>query len=164
MQIIMVGAKEPVTGEGQLWRVVEGDPGYLLLVDVPDGKALDGSSWGSGADLWTGRQVFPGDLGSPTGAGALLVVSQEPVEGAEQDFNDWMDQEHVPGLGSVPGVLAARRYEAISGTPRYSAVYHAESPDVLTSDAWKKAGGTEWSARMRGRTQGRVRIVAVPAS
>lgn len=164
MQIIQVGATEPIAGEGQLWRVVEGEAGYLLLVDVPDGRSLDTSSWQAGADLWTGRQVYPGDLASPTGAGALLVVSQEPVEGAEQDFNEWMDKEHVPGLGGVPGVLAARRYEAISGTPRYSAVYHAASLDVLTSDAWKQAGSTEWSQRMRGRTRGRVRIVAVPAS
>lgn len=164
MQIILVGAGAPIAGEGQLWRAVEGEPAYRLLVDVPDGRPLDTASWRAGEGLWTGRQVYPGDLGSPEGAAALLAVCQEPIEGAEQEFNDWMDKEHVPGLGSVPGVLAARRYEAVSGTPRFFAVYHVASQDVLTSDAWKAAGSTEWTQRMRGCTRGRARAVFVPAS
>lgn len=161
MQIILVASGSPLAGEGQLWRAVEGEPAYRLLVDVPDGRPLDTPAWPA-ADIWVGRQVFPGDVASPSGAAALLAVCQEPVQGAEREFNDWMDKEHVPGLGSVPGVLAARRYEAVTGTPRYFAVYHLASRDVLDKDEWKRAGNTEWTRRMRAYTRGRVRAVFVP--
>ena len=163
MQIILVGSSSPVAGPGQLWRAVEGEPAYRRLVDVPDGEPLDTSAWSSGEEIWTGLQVYPGDLGSPSGAEALLAVCQEPIEGAEQEFNDWMDKEHVPGLGAVTGVLAARRYQAITGTPRFFAVYHLASRDVLDQDEWKRAGSTEWTQRMRAFTRGRVRAVFVPA-
>ncbi len=164
MQMILVGGAGPLPGGGQHWKAIEGEPAYRRLVDVPDGQPLDVSAWHSGEQLWTGRQVFPAaDLASPEGAGALLAVCQEPVEGAEEEFRAWMDQEHVPGLASVPGVLAARRFEAISGRPRFFAVYHLASRDVMDDPRWKAVGGSEWTRRLRSYTRGRVRAVYVPA-
>jgi hypothetical protein len=164
MRMIFVGGDGPLPGGGQQWKAIEGGPAYRRLVDVPGGGPLDTSAWTAGEAIWTGQQVFPfSDLASPGGAGALLAVCQEPIEGAEGEFKAWMDQEHVPGLAAVPGVLAARRFEAISGTPRFFAVYHLASADVMAQDAWKKVGGSEWTQRMRPLTRGRVRAVYVPA-
>ena len=32
-----------------------------------------------------------------------------------QEFNKWYNEEHLPELLSVPGILSAARYEAIKG-------------------------------------------------
>jgi hypothetical protein len=32
---------------------------------------------------------------------------------------------------------------------KYLALYHLQAPDVATSDAWQKAAGTPWTAKMR---------------
>ncbi len=34
-----------------------------------------------------------------------------------QDFNKWYNEEHLPELLSVPGILSAARYEAVKGGP-----------------------------------------------
>jgi hypothetical protein len=81
---------------------------------------------------------------------------------AEDDFNAWYDEEHLPALAAVPGTLAARRYrstEANGGTHRYVAIYHLKSPDVPRSAAWKAAVDTPWSARVRPHFRDRIRIL-----
>jgi hypothetical protein len=52
-------------------------------------------------------------------------------------------------LGSVPGVLCARRYRGTGATQRYVALYHLANPDIINGDAWKTAAGTPWTERMR---------------
>jgi hypothetical protein len=89
----------------------------------------------------------------PIESAYVLVVSMDVERGHEDEFNEVYDSEHIPYLLEVPGVRAARRMkgEAFSmslggeikemPTPRpvWSAVYEIDSPDVLTSDAWKEA-------------------------
>ena len=65
---------------------------------------------------------------APPGAGALLVASMNIDPAAEAEFNEWYNTEHLPQLGAVPGVLAARRYRATRygiGTPLPRAVSSA---------------------------------------
>jgi hypothetical protein len=78
---------------------------------------------------------------------------------AEDDFNAWYDQEHIPALAAVPGTMAARRYKSVEGTHRYVALYHLESPDVTRTEAWAKAVDTPWSARVRPHFRDRIRIL-----
>src|SRR5207249_12331721 len=66
-------------------------------------------------------------------------------------FNEVYDQEHVPSLLKVPGVIAVARFKSepvtmmiggerktivIESEPTYNALYEIESPAVLTSYAW----------------------------
>ncbi|MGV0791494.1 hypothetical protein [Mycolicibacterium sp. XJ1819] len=44
-------------------------------------------------------------------ADRLLLVFTNPVEGQEADFDDWYDNTHVGDILSVPGVVAAQRYD-----------------------------------------------------
>lgn len=109
-----------------------------------------------------GELVTPGDLVAPAGAGGLLVNAMNVAPEAEDDFNAWYDEEHIPALAAVPGTLAARRY--VSGddpemSHRYVAIYHLESPEVTRSDAWKAAVDTPWSARVRPHFRDRIRIL-----
>ena len=77
-----------------------------------------------------GEQILPGDAMAPDGAAALLLIAMNVVPEHEADFNDWYNKEHLPQLGSVPGVLCARRYRGTGATQRYAAIYHFANPDV----------------------------------
>jgi hypothetical protein len=57
-----------------------------------------------------GEQLVPGGAVAPSNAGGLLVATMDVDEEHEKEFNDWYNQEHLPQLGAVPGVLRARRY------------------------------------------------------
>ena len=97
-----------------------------------------------------GEQILPGDALAPVGqAAALLFISMNVVPEHENEFNEWYNIEHLPALGGVPGVLAARRYRGTGATQRYCAMYHFANPDVPNSAAWKTAANTPWTERMR---------------
>jgi hypothetical protein len=89
-----------------------------------------------------------------------LLNAMNVAPEAEDDFNAWYDEEHLPALSAVPGTLAARRYKSPEGSHRYVAIYHLESPEVTRSDAWAKAVDTPWSARVGAHFQDRIRILA----
>jgi hypothetical protein len=40
-----------------------------------------------------------------------MVVLSNPIEGADDGFNKWYDEVHVPEVLGVPGVIAAQRYD-----------------------------------------------------
>ena len=88
-------------------------------------------------------------MATKKGSGLLMVWADVPAE-QEEEFNRWYNEEHVGDLLSIPGVLNAARYEAISGGPKYLACYELESPDVIESDAYQKqrANRSDWSKRM----------------
>jgi hypothetical protein len=155
--IVLLGSDKPIAAEtGRLWRAVEGEPGYrrVLLVDAEPGP-LD---FGAGVSVWVGRQMDSLDeAGDPAAASALLAVGQEPAPGHEAEFNAWMDDEHVPGLGAVPGTYSAHRYRSIHGEPEYFAVYHLRDLDVNTRPEWKRVSNTETSAAMRPHARRRIR-------
>ena len=100
-----------------------------------------------------GEQLPPGNRKAPEGAGGMLMYAMNFAPEAEDELNRWYDQEHIPALAGVPGCLMARRYRITSvnsdGRQRYLALYHLTSPEVCSSDAWKKAANTEWTARVR---------------
>lgn len=98
-----------------------------------------------------GEQIVPGDAVAAPGAGALLVASMNVDPGAEAEFTDWYNTEHLPDLAAVPGVLSARRFRATDTETerRYLALYHLRDGTVSRSDAWAAAANTPWSERMR---------------
>lgn len=104
-------------------------------------------------------QISPGDQVSPEGAGGLLLFAMNVEPGAEDEFNEWYDVEHIPRLMKVPGVLAARRFRAVRGDQKYVAVYHLQAPAVVESKAWSAAVETPWTLKMRPRTSDRLRMV-----
>ena len=93
------------------------------------------------------------------GAEGLLLVGMNVEPDAEEEFNRWYEEEHVPSLFEVPGVLSARRYRAAAGAQKHLAMYHLAAPDVQASPAWAKAINTPWASRVRPRTRDRVRFV-----
>ena len=97
-----------------------------------------------------GEQLLPGDALAPVGrAQALLLIAMNVAPEHENEFNEWYNTEHLPALGAVPGVLAARRYRGSGATQRYAAIYYLANEDVPSSAAWKSAANTPWTERMR---------------
>lgn len=110
-----------------------------------------------------GEQTLPGDAVSPARAGGLLVNAMSSAPEGEADFNRWYNEEHIPALAAVPGTLCARRFRATrTSKPMYLALYHLESPDVVTSAAWAKAVDTPWTRRVRPFMTDRIRLVCRP--
>jgi hypothetical protein len=133
---------------GTLDRAVRGKPDgaaqhWCVLADYRgEPQAAPETGW----DL---EQINPGDRVSPEGAKALFVVAMNVAAAAEEEFNDWYNLEHIPLLSRVPGVAAARRFRAGSGSPRYVAIYHLSDPDAYASAQWCEVDQTPWIGRMR---------------
>ena len=108
-----------------------------------------------------GDQILPGDQVAPENAGGLLLVGMTPAPDDETAFNAWYDIEHVPALARVPGVLSARRFRAGSTSgPKYVALYHLASPEVVTGSEWKRASeSTPMPQNIRPRISDRLRLV-----
>ena len=98
---------------------------------------------------YEGEQLFPGDHTAPSGAAALFVIGMNVAPEHDHEFNEWYNTEHIPALGAVPGVVRARRYRGAGGTQRYVALYHLETPDVVRSEAWRRAADTPWTQKLR---------------
>ena len=109
---------------------------------------------------YEGTQTLPGDAVAPGDAKALLVNAMNAAPEHEAEFNRWYDEEHIPALAAVPGVLCARRFRAASTTlQKFVALYHMTSPEVCTTEAWTKAVETPWTQKIRPHMRDRLRIV-----
>src|SRR5579871_2440789 len=84
----------------------------------------------------------------------LFVVQLDIPAEHEAEFNRVYDTEHFPSLMKVPGVLNGARYRlehsTVPGMQRYLTIYEIESPAVLASQAWEKAGAFgDWIEKIR---------------
>src|SRR3970282_1746472 len=90
----------------------------------------------------------------PLQARYLFAAAMDVEPRTEALFNEVYDQEHVPALLAVPGVISIARFKreeltmsiggerrtiVIENEPAYTALYELESPQVLVSDAWAAA-------------------------
>lgn len=104
----------------------------------------------------------------------LFIVSMNVAVDKERLFNEVYDNEHVPNLLRVPGVVSVRRgmsrafrfsvggqiKDVPQASPRYSAYYEIEHPDVLSSDAWASAVEQgRWPSEVRPYTYDRQHVL-----
>lgn len=66
-----------------------------------------------------------------------FVVMTNPVEGREDEYNDWYTKRHLPDVLDIPGIVAAQRFTATAVQRatepppyRYLAVYEIETDDL----------------------------------
>jgi hypothetical protein len=105
----------------------------------------------------------------------VLIASMDVDPDREELFNRVYEDEHVPHLLRVPGVLSVVRYErqeltmSIGGQvrgmpsqlPKYHAIYELDSPDVLVSDSWAEAVESgRWPQDVRPFTRNRQHLLA----
>ena len=67
----------------------------------------------------------------------LLVALSNAVEGGEAEYDEWINGSHIPEMLSVPGFVAAQRYEATheqrsAGAPpfRFVTLYELDTADI----------------------------------
>ncbi len=91
----------------------------------------------------------------------LFVVMMDIDEDKEADFNRVYDEEHIPILLQVPGVIDAARFKtSTEGAPKYVAIYEVENADIPESDAFREASDIgEWAPKIRPFTKNRSRII-----
>ena len=85
-------------------------------------------------------------MANKRGTGLLAVWTDVPAD-KEDDFNQWYNEEHIPELLSIPGILNAARYEAVKSGPKYLACYELEDVAVLDSYAFNHRSFTDWAKR-----------------
>jgi hypothetical protein len=75
----------------------------------------------------------------------LLCVWTEPAAGAEAEFHDWYEQEHLPLLARVPGWLRSRRFTLVDGAgPRFLAMHDLASTEFFAHPRYREAVSTPW--------------------
>jgi hypothetical protein len=104
-----------------------------------------------------------------------FIVTMDVAPEKEDLFNEVYDQEHIPNLLELPGVLAVTRVKAepftlnIGGAPKdvpvagpaYTAIYELESAEILASEAWGKAvEAGRWPSEVRPYTTNRRHVLA----
>jgi len=93
---------------------------------------------------------------------ALLTVGLEPEQGFEDEYNAWYEDEHIPYILKVPGVLRVRRFRALEGAPSYLTLWDLVSPEVRQSAAFQEAAETPWTRRMREHCNRRITAIYRP--
>ena len=105
----------------------------------------------------------------------LFFASMDVAPEKEALFNEVYDQEHVPTLLKVPGVISVTRLETqpltlsmggkrqtivAEAEPKYTAIYEIESPEVLVSNAWAAAVEVgRWPEEVRPYTSNRRHVL-----
>jgi hypothetical protein len=79
----------------------------------------------------------------------LYIVHTDIPDHIIDEYNEWYDNEHLPRLVTVPGVVRARRYTAVAGNPRYLTAYELTDPNAFESPEGLQARKTPWTAKMR---------------
>ena len=81
-----------------------------------------------------------------------LIVFTSPVEGREDDFNDWYDNIHLQDFVGLPGVVSGQRFTLAPTSPKaktsYAAIYQlsGDPAEVLKAmDAAVKSGSMRMS-------------------
>lgn len=84
----------------------------------------------------------------------LYIVHTDIPDHIVGEYNEWYDQEHLPRLVTVPGVVRARRYAAVTTNgPQYLTAYELTDKDAFESPAGLQARKTPWTAKMRSLFQ-----------
>jgi hypothetical protein len=107
----------------------------------------------------------------PLTAKWIYTAAMDVDPDKEALFNQIYDEEHLPAIGKVPGVISVTRAKLDAlrmtmggetkvmdpqGAPRYAAIFELESPDVLTSPAFARAVDQgRWPKEIRPFTRNR---------
>lgn len=134
------------------WAYVYARPASRMTVDAGALARLWTSLCPQASEVDVSRLELVQDIAGHS-AGATpshhYVVETDPGPGWEEEIVRWYQQEHLPGLASVPGCVRAKRYANHDGGPRSHACYGLVGASTLGSPPWLAVRGTQWSSRVR---------------
>lgn len=79
----------------------------------------------------------------------IVIVRTDVTPEMEEEFNRWYNEEHLPLLLNVPGVLSGKRAVNTGSGLKYIAVYEHEHLDVQKTPAYQAVLQTEWAQKIR---------------
>ena len=80
----------------------------------------------------------------------VIAVMTNPMPGREDEFNAWYDTQHIPDVLTIPGVVAAQRFQLAPAQRMeppypyaYFAFYEVETDDLpAVVEDMRQRGGT----------------------
>ncbi len=106
------------------------------------------------------RLFYPQDVSEEVAqadmAPALLVGRMTVPPPLEDTWNHAYHEERLPLYRTIPGYIRARRFEAVTGEPKYTTVHECESPDVADSPEWeavRHAVTPVWNAEVSAKME-----------
>jgi len=156
----------PGFARGRRYEVAGAKPKYLAWYDTADEKVEPGADfqnfvanptpwWRRLAQSFEHRERMNfrlmRDVGRVPDADTpwLYIVHTDIPDDIVDEYNAWYDDEHLPRLVTVPGVVRARRYMATSASPRYLTAYELTDRDAFESPEGLRARKTPWTEKMR---------------
>jgi hypothetical protein len=138
------------------WALPNGQRGFAAYDLLSIGGRLDVGDTMPTDEVYECVQLHPGALVAPEVADYLYVVWLRVDPVIEDEWNRWYNEEHVPQLSEVTGVLCARRFK--SAVPdrlgrNYLAIYHMAAPDIYLHAEWKQASDSPWTRKMKPHHQ-----------
>ncbi|KAL7284890.1 hypothetical protein ACG7TL_002204 [Trametes sanguinea] len=103
-----------------------------------------------------------GDAYDPAQPGRVLSIVEidmKPEPGAEEEFNRWYDEEHIPLLAQVPGWVRSRRFVLVDAgaigseakdvkPPKFLAIHEWEGMEAFERPDFIATTETEWTKRV----------------
>ncbi len=104
----------------------------------------------------TDDEITEGVMAKTRGAGLLMVWVDIDAE-HEAEVGRWYDDEQMPRVLEVPGILSGGRYAAVKGAPKQLVMYELDDHNVLHSAAYLTLRYAPSAGRERaaGRSTGR---------
>jgi hypothetical protein len=69
-------------------------------------------------------------------AKGVFIVQNAPVDGREDDYNNWYNDVHLPEILQIAGFTSARRFRKLQGEGMpYLAMYEVEADDLEAAQA-----------------------------
>jgi antibiotic biosynthesis monooxygenase (ABM) superfamily enzyme len=162
---------EAALGTPRLTSIFEVDPSAAVELPIDQASTFVPDHLASHAqlDVAVYKQIFPEegvlhgvdwqDQGTP---GAILLNRFNVPPEADEEFNAWYNEEHLPMLAEVPGTISDRRFAAIKGKQKYLARYDLVNTDVPTTEAWLKIRYTPWTKWIGRYVRDSWRVLLVP--
>jgi len=77
-----------------------------------------------------------------------FVVFSNPVAGREAEYNRWYQEQHLPDVVKVPGVVSAQRFQLADNSTmahRYLALYEIRTDNIeaVMQDIYGRVGTAE---------------------
>ncbi len=150
---------------------VRGGPKYLACYELSEPQAYFSAAWqhylqhptawsqrvsptvigrNFGRNLY--RLIYPPEVSDEIAQAemspALLVGRMEVPAELDAAFNTAYNEERLPLYRTIPGYTRARRFEVVTGEPKYTTVHECQAPEVAESPEWeavRKAYTPVWS-------------------
>ena len=157
------------------YQAVQGGPKYLACYELDQPETYQSDAWQSwlkNPTEWTKRMspdvigtefirnlyrlIYPSDVSNETVqadmAPVMLVGRMSVPSELEDQFNQAYNNERLPTCYAVQGYIRGRRFQAVTGEPKYTTLHEMESLKSVESaewEAWRVAVTPIWSKTVR---------------